>query len=427
MAYKYIQSSLPIVGKTPKEQYRSLFQETLNQQFYNAQNWYTIQEEYPMASKKYKDTDVRVAHLINAETGLKLGDDWKTLLFKEIDHNIEIGKLYYFDNNAWLTINTESFKNLTGTCAVKRCNNTLRWIDEATGIYYEEPCSLEYLVKEPRDYATAGSPFITPGGFMNARVQFNERTNKIRQNQRFMFGNSDHWIVYKVVGTGINAFNNMKTYDNMSAGIMVLDMIANYVNEELDDVVNGIADVNTNIYTLDVNPTVIEGNINSTFQLSTEVTYNGYTTTRDIEWSTSNPNVAIVSTSGLVTMKSYGTCVITAKIKGNPTSDTCGVTVTPTPITNTDVIISPDTNFILEHMEKTYSVYLYENGVVQPDTFTISCSANGISSENYIFEVIDGNHFKITNNKKDMGTYLTINCVSGSNSKSFDIRLKGGW
>ena len=66
-----------------------------------------------------------------------------------------------FDGSTWLTVNAEVTKNLTGTSTIRRCNNSLRWIDESTGSYYEEPC-IEYLVKEPRDYATQGSPFMTP-------------------------------------------------------------------------------------------------------------------------------------------------------------------------------------------------------------------------------------------------------------------------
>lgn len=428
MGYKYIQSSLPITGVIPKNQYTNLFQETLNQQFYNAQNWYTINEETSRGSREYEQIDVRIAHLINAETGLKLGDDWKTLLFKEIDHNIQIGKLYTFDDNVWITINTESLKNLTGTCAVKRCNNTLRWLDEITGEYYEEPCSIEYLVKEPRDYATSGSPFITPGGFVNIRVQFNERTNKIRQNQRFLFGNEGHWTGYKVIGTGINTFNNLKTYDNLSNGVLILDMIANYVNEESDDLVNGIADVGDNVYSITINPSIVEAQLNSDFQLSTTILYNGKTITdREVIWTSSDKKIAIVDSTGLVTMKKVGTCIITANIKNNPVSDTCQIIVNDYPSVTSEVVITPPFNYIYEFNQRTYSVYLYENGVQQTDIFTITCDPNDVTSEYYSFQQTDGNHFVILNKKKNLTSNLTINCVSGSYSKSFDINLKGGW
>ena len=253
MAYKYTNASMAVSGKSPKNSYIEVFQRTLDDQFYNSSDWWTIKEEYPIKSKLYKDIDVRINHVINAETGLKLGDDWKTVLFKEIDHNIELGKLYSFDENVWLTVNTEVIKNLTGTCTIRRCNNTLRWIDETTGAFYEEPCCIEYLVKEPRDYSTSGSPFMTPGGFLHIELQFNDITNKIKQNQRFLFGNVQHWTCYKVVGTGINDFRNSHTYDKTTASILVLDLIANFVNDELDDIVNGIADVNTNLYAISIN------------------------------------------------------------------------------------------------------------------------------------------------------------------------------
>ena len=397
MAYKYTNASMAVSGKSPKNSYIEVFQRTLDDQFYNSSDWWTIKEEYPIKSKLYKDIDVRINHVINAETGLKLGDDWKTVLFKEIDHNIELGKLYSFDENVWLTVNTEVIKNLTGTCTIRRCNNTLRWIDETTGAFYEEPCCIEYLVKEPRDYSTSGSPFMTPGGFLHIELQFNDITNKIKQNQRFLFGNVQHWTCYKVVGTGINDFRNSHTYDKTTASILVLDLIANFVNDELDDIVNGIADVNTNLYAISINKESIQGNINDTVQLSTVVTYNKNTVTRNIVWASSNTKIATVNVTGLVTFKSIGNTTITANIEDNPASSTCTVITTATPAVNSDVVMSPETNYIYEGNKRQYSVYLYENGVAQTDEFTITCNPNTTLSENYIFTQDDENHFTVSN------------------------------
>ena len=75
-SYKYIPASLATKakkGSTPKNQYVDLFQETMNEQFYNSSNWWTILEEPIIGSQEYEDVDVRIAHVINAETGLKLG------------------------------------------------------------------------------------------------------------------------------------------------------------------------------------------------------------------------------------------------------------------------------------------------------------------------------------------------------------------
>lgn len=427
MAYKFIPSSMLISNKSPKNDYIEIFQKTLDNQFYNGADWWTIKEETPNKSKLYKDIDVRINHVINAETGLKLGDDWKTLLFKEIDHNVELGRHYIFDDNTWLTINTEYIKNLTGTCTIRRCNNTLRWIDESTGAYYEEPCCIEYMVKEPRDYATQGSPFMTPGGFLHIEMQFNEVSNKIKQNQRFLFGNPEHWACYKVIGTGLNDFRNQQTYNNMTASILVLDLIANFVNDELDDIVHGIADVYTNVYSVSLNKSSITGIVNNEIQLTTKILYNGDTVERPISWKSSNTKIASVSDTGLVTFKAIGTCEITASIEGNPASSTCAVTVSTTPVTNKEVVISPETNYVYEGTTRTYEVYYYENNVQQADAFTITCNPNAVSSKNYIFTQIDDNHFSVKNIIKDISSYLTITCVSGSNTKYININLKGVW
>lgn len=427
MAYKHLTSSLLITGKSPKEDYIDLFQETLNQQFYNSSDWWTVQEETSQGSKTYTNIDVRISHLINAETGLKMGDDWKTVLFKEIDHAIEVGKQYIFDENTWLTINTEKIKNLTGTCTIRRCNNTLRWVEESTGIYYEEPCCIEYMVKEPRDYATGGSPFITPGGFLHITLQFNERTNKIKQNQRFMFGNPQHWTCYKVIGTGINDFRNETTYDNGSAKLLILDLVANFVNDELDDIVNGIADTKTNLYQISLNIPSASGKVGDTVQLVANVLYNGNTTDRTLVWETSDSKVATVDANGLVTLKKIGTCIITAGIENNSANATCAIVVNTSPVSVEEVRISPDKNYVLEGSTDTFAVYLFTNNVQETDVFNITCDGNGIPQKHYVFQQIDGNHFSIKNNLRFLTTALTITCVSGTNTKTIDINLRGGW
>ena len=428
--YKYIPSSIiiqPTAGSSPKDVYTNLFAQTLKEQFYNSSNWWTIQEETNAGTQIYQTVNVRIAHLINAETGLKLGDDWKTLLFSDINHSIELGKHYIFDENTWLTTNTEIRKNLSATCTIRRCNNTLRWIDESTGAYYEEPCIIEYEVKEPRDYFTQGSPFMTPGGFLHILTQFNNRTNLINENQRFLFGNSGHWTCYKVIGTGINDFKNEKTYDNTSAKILTLDVIANFVNNELDDVVNGIADANTNLYTVSLNKTSAQGTPSSTVQLIPSITYNGKSVTRTINWTTSSSSIATVNISGLVTLIATGSCLITANIAHSSASAVCSILVTGSPIANNEVTISPDINYILEGMSRTYSVYLYTNDVQQADAFVVSCIPNGISQTNYTFNQIDGNNFYIKNNVRDISSYLTIQVTSGSHVASRNIYLKGAW
>lgn len=430
--YKYTLASLAAgaqKGYEPKSDYVTLFQKTLDEQFYNASNWWTIQEETSIGSQIFRDVDVRISHVINAETGLKLGDDWKTLYFKSTSIPPELGRFYNFDDSIWLTTNIELYKNLTATCTIRRCNNTLRWIDEATGIFYEEPCAIEYLVKEPRDYATQGSPFKTPGGFVHIDTQFNSRTNLINENQRFLFGNPGHWTGYKVIGTGINDFRNTSTYNWEDARILTLDLIADFVNDELDDIVNGIADVNTNLYTISITEDSFSGLPGEGIQLHVDITYNNHSVTREVEWSSSNILAATVTSSGYVNFIATGNAVITANIKGNPASDTCDIIVSETPETNFEIRISPNKNYVLEGDTQIFQVFLYEDGAETPELLSITCDRNDVPSENYTFTGGSAvNSFQILNKIKDVNSYLTIECSSGSIvSKQYNIFLRGAW
>lgn len=432
--YKYVPASKQIIGKpgtNPKQQYIGLFQKTVEEQFYNASNWWTVCEEKTIGSREYDEIDVRLTHVINAETGLKLGDDWKTVLFKEINHSIEMGRFYIFDNNTWITTNSEIVKNLTGACTIRRCNNTLRWIDEETGIYFEEPCAIEYLVKEPRNYATQGSPFITPGGFLHIETQLNARTAYIKENKRFLFGNQGHWTCYKILGTGINDFKNTETYNNDSAKILTLDLIADYVNNELDDVVNGIADFYTNSYTITLNMDSISGSVGGSFQLSANVIYNNNTVERDLDWASSDNTSASVSGSGLVSFLANGSAIITAGTLSGVVSASCVVTVEDSPEVNEEIVITPNLNYVLESGSRVYSVYLYENGIQQADIFTITCNGSNVPATSYTFSQNTNNSFVINNLLRDVDSHLVITCATGSpvitNTKDFIVYLRGAW
>jgi len=217
------------------------FQSLLNVQFDVSTDVFDILEEYPFASGSYVASHVRITSAIDPSTQTKRGDDWKRILFKDISHSVSVGMKYLFNSNVWIVINSENIKSLTSSATVRRANNVLRWIDPSSGSLMEEECSIEYDYKNPKD-STSTNAFIMPGAYIRIYAQLNSKTRTISDNQRFLFGNTGNWNCLKVFGNGVGNAQNLKTTDNNSAQLLTLEVGAALINEDTDDIVNGIAD-----------------------------------------------------------------------------------------------------------------------------------------------------------------------------------------
>jgi hypothetical protein len=426
MPYKYLDASLSITGKNIQQEFTDFFHYKVEQEFANATNVYTIQEEYPFGSSQLRDVQVRISQVINTETGVNQGDDWKKLVFAN-GQDIGDGQLFFFDNNWWMVANAETIKSLSRSCVVRRCNNTLRWVDEQGG-RHSVPCILGYKINENRDYSTAGSSLVNPSGVMEVVVQFNPATNKIKPNQRFLFGNPDNWTCYKVFGGGIMNYINQKTTDNSSTGAINLTMGVNYVNTDTDDLVNGYTDVYHTVYSVSISETSVVGQVGNSLQLDYSVSLNGATVTRDVIWSSDNVSIATVSQTGLVTFMGSGFCNIKCQLKGNDAVfDTCVASGVTYPVYEYQIKVTPDENYVLEGDTKVFSAYLYSNNVAQNNTFTFTVQSGNVPSTNYVFSAVDGNHFSVKNNKMYLSEPLIIVCNGGPEERLFSVLLKGGW
>jgi hypothetical protein len=240
MTYNYYISASPINYESTSDSILNDFQAVINADFFNSPDSFVLLEEYPFASGSYISVDVRVNRAISTYTGTNQADDWKNLIFRDLQHATSLGVKYQFDSNTWIVINSEIIKNFAAGCTVRRANNMLRWMD-ANGIYREEPCILEYVMARPRDTMGSEAP-VTPEGYTKIYCQLNSVTRKIKPNQRFLFGNSDNWTCLKIFGNGIRAFLNQQTSDNNSATLLEFQLGANFVNPDTDDLVNGIVD-----------------------------------------------------------------------------------------------------------------------------------------------------------------------------------------
>jgi hypothetical protein len=252
MAYKYF--PLSTYSQSPSTEMKNGFQALLNDQFSNATDVYTIQEERVFESCVFVDVIARVNRAINSYTSDKQGDDFKLLLFPDIDHVLFVGQKFYFDSNYWLVYNVEAIKNLASSATVRRCNNSLRWMD-SNGTQYSEPCSVDYKISRPRDIIGPINP-VLPQGYIDVYCQLNSRTKKIKGNQRFLFGPIENRVAFKNFGDGINNYLNRQTMDDSSSSFLHLSMGGNFVNQDTDNITLGIADYYSNYRNLNSGSTI---------------------------------------------------------------------------------------------------------------------------------------------------------------------------
>jgi len=110
MGLKYYQLSPPdaTASATMLEDFTAL----ISDQFAVATDVFTIQEETIIGSGSLVAIEVRVNTAIENVTGAKLSDDFKILLFKDLNHSVVLGQKYYFDSNYWLCVYSERLKSL---------------------------------------------------------------------------------------------------------------------------------------------------------------------------------------------------------------------------------------------------------------------------------------------------------------------------
>jgi hypothetical protein len=435
MSFEYLTASMSISTESDVSGFlREEFQAMLNDGFTTSTTYFTpILEEVVMGSNEYSDVEVRITHVINSQTGLNMGDDWKMILFKDIEHATAPGYMYQFDDNYWLVNNSEVIKNLAAGVGVRRCNNFLRWID-SNGSYHSVPCIIDYELEENKDYQTVKSSIVAPSAFATIFVQFNEHSNLIQPNQRFLFGNAGfsvgnhNWSVFKVLGGGVNNLNNLKTADDLSVGFIRMSLMKDYINDETDDLVNGIADVYKNVYTISLDQTEITGNIGREIQLNATVKLNGLMVERDVTWSSDDDEIAFVTTGGNVVLNNIGSAVITCTIAENVlVTASANVKVGITPSIDYHIVVTPEVNYILEKEHIDYTVYLYANSVKLTNAFIFSNISPNVPFDCFILNITGNNTFTVTNLKKSLDYNLVIRAYSGSYSKDITIALRGSW
>ena len=150
MSLKYYDAANSIRQPNPKASYYADYDAIVDFSFENAPNVVYDEIEYEETYGKndfVKIGRVRVDTILEYNTGIILGDDYKNFIFPpEFKVKPFYGMKFRWQNSYWLVINTNSYASITNSAEVRRCNNVLRFFDNNGDKVYE-PCIMDYTLR----------------------------------------------------------------------------------------------------------------------------------------------------------------------------------------------------------------------------------------------------------------------------------------
>ena len=401
--------------QSPNDYFRDLQQAAIDNLFDCTSAKYTVQEQDAIGASTYHDIDVWLDYIVGTtSSGVKNGNDFTQLMFRDIDHETIQGLYYIFDNNYHISYFYNKHDGLEKALAVRRCNNAMRIVDPENGSVFSIPCVIDYDMTSPSQQVS--SYIITPNNHAIVMVQGNTDTLRLfKLNTRYMFNGRPFKLL---------AYQNAILYDlqNQIPTLLYLDLYLDELHDK-DDVENNLAYNGEYDYTIQIDADDMELTNGSTGTLTTTVSLNGLEAERNVLWESSNPEVVTINIGGQyqVVGDSGTSATITAILDGN-TNIVSFITiqVVDEKVVQPLVTINPTFNKIRQYESITFSVEaVYGSVVVVPETIQISLAQGSqVLSNQYLTITQSGSQYIITANAiapDPQILYVTVQ----SNSPSF--------
>lgn len=189
MYYEAMRNIHPV---SADDYYRTHFQKLIDAKWYETTTVTKVEEETPFASLQFEEVEVRLQHVLDLARSRTQGDDFRQITFQNIEKRVRLGTYYRFSDAYWVTVNTDNYDRINKNIILKRCNNTIKWVDKE-GWLHQYPCNLAYD-------QSSGSPqvdhdIITPNNKIQVILQANEHTLKLKANMRFIFGDRPFRVI----------------------------------------------------------------------------------------------------------------------------------------------------------------------------------------------------------------------------------------
>lgn len=405
---------------TPDEKWREQQQALYNAQWENTSARIVVKEQAGIGLDIFGDIEVWINKAIGTtSTFMKNGEDYRQLVFKEIDKPCLRGIYYQFENNWWITDFVNPSQGLVSDIIVRRCNNVLRMIDPDNGNIFTIPCVIDYDMTSPN--VQVSTHIITPNNHAIVFVQANEDTMRLfKLNTRFLLGGRPFKL---------NAFQNTLLQETLNSAptVLYLDLYLDELHAK-DNQEQQIAYNGDFVYNITIDSNNLELTNGTTGALSANVLLNGEEVNRVIKWSSSDCGIVNINQNGeySVVGQNMDVATITAALDGN--NNVCAqitITVTDASTIQPLVVFSPVFDKIRQYqtidvdITVSYGNQIIIPQVVQADSpsslfelslnnnkLTVKC--NGISTDKQIINI----HVSNENPLFDITKTIEIQCVS---------------
>ena len=378
------------IAQTPRENWQTLHQATLDDMWNDTTQIYTIKEQNALPfTDEYTEYEAWLStvsdDLINYS---KVYSDFVRLFYRDLNHKQNYKGQYYKLNldgeheETYICYDRMNLTTLTADFKCVRCNNVLTWIDEY-GKIITLPCYLGTDITSTNNLISKGG--IVPNMRMIILIQANEFTKSIVKNQRFMF---EHSTAFKV-----EEINNFMQEQGTNGEVTCIKIYINYCAIlPSDNIELNICDYYSVDYSVKINQDNIEqvhgftGNLTATVENLGQVV-------EDIPviWKSTDNSVVRIDEDGnyeIVGSNGKQAEIICSLANNQNVNDKIYVTVVNSVIDNKIIIVDPDNiTKLKENQSIVFNANVYNEGLLQSDIVT--CIPTGADTKCYELTNID--------------------------------------
>lgn len=371
--------------QTPNNYFRDQQQAAIDQNWDCTSAKYTIKQQADFGSNTYNDIEVWIDYVVGlGSRGTTNGDDFRQLIFKDIDYQVKRGLYYYFDNNYWITYFSDEYASLSKDAGVRRCNNVMRIVDPENGSIFTIPCVIDYDMTSPSRQVS--SYVITPNNHATVMVQGNSDTLRLfKLNTRYIFGGRPFKLL---------AYQNALIDDSIAPTptLLYLDLYLDELHAN-DDIANQLADNGDYQYAIEIDSVDMELTNGAAGSLTASISLNGEEANREIVWSSSDSNIVSIDSNGnyQVIGTNGQSCIITAMLEGNANViSSIQINVVESEVLQAKIILEPIFDNIRQYESIDFKVQAsYGGKIYNPNTISLSLSQNNIIASNEYLSIKD--------------------------------------